>query len=570
MLVRHPLLAASMLLAACIPLGKRPPTTIPAPIIADGRVELPPTRADLPPLVLEGPWEVRDGRACVAGGAVRLLTAAGVIPFDDAHLCVTTDPVSIDGEATVAFPALGFLAQAGVRADGRRARVHLALGSRLRALDLGGRTLRADPYHYYLFLQYVDGQTIGIGRASLATPGGAATLLIDAQEPLLYLAGRLSAPGLDLDAAYGFSPAGRLGFVPARTLRAPAGPFHGHLLVGGAVPLAPYPITVRGEAILDLDADDDGFTVLDGDTGDLALAINGGVALGYQRHGFALALEVGEATLIYDGRGRGSVRLAGLAGDPFRGTPLEVFRTSGRTTLDAHYQGLDDFSIDIEARTQLLGFELHRTRFTLDPRGVRVAGRLALPAGMGQVDVAGGIDARGRFDLRGRADLVVAGLRLLDAEVAVGASGVAVRGLLDLPGMGRVAVSGHVRPDGDVALAGAGDLRPAGLRLAGARVAVSRQGARIDGRVHFLGTGFAVQGTAAAHGFSLGGQVTVHLLIFRGLTRLTIGNTGARAVVHGRACLGPSCVDVAGLDLDSRGRICPTFPIAGRKCIKVM
>jgi hypothetical protein len=555
-------IALAILVTACF---RARPLRVPAPVVDGDRLQIDALERGAPPLVLEGAWTLRGDRHCVDGGTVRLLTASGAIPFDDAHLCVTVSPVSIEGEATVAFPALGFLAAAGLDAEGRRARIRFATGAQLGELDLDGHRLRTHPRHYYLHLAYQEGFTASFGNASLATPGGAIEMVIAPQEPLVYVAGRLSLPGLELDGAFGFSPAGRL---RARPNRLPgAEEVSGHILAAASLPLPGLPVAVSGEILLDLDADDDGITLLDGDGADLALVASGAVSIGYDRGGTGLSIQVGDGALTYDAS-TGLLEVAGETGGVFDGTPLAPL-APGRGSLSGHFRSADDFALEITVEGAVLGYATQQVRIALDHTGIRAALRLTLPADLGGVDLHGELNAAG-FTLSGTADLTVAGLRLLAAEVSLGTAGVSVRGKLELPALGTIAVAGAIGADGAVGLEGTGELRPFGLHLANAHVAVSSTGATIAGQVTFLGSRFAMRGTAGGGHVSLTGSVKLVLLLFQGEAVLTIADTGARAMVSGRACIGLACIDLAGFDVDTAGNVCPIFPIIGKQCVKLL
>jgi hypothetical protein len=576
--------AAFVLFAAACGGSSRPPTKIPKPELDGQRLVIPSTGNGLADLVLEAVWEVRGDRYCVTDGAVKLLTATGSIPFDDASLCVTMDPVSIVGEAFVTFPAQGFLESVGVTVEGRRASLGLVLGSQLERLEIDGRSIVPNPYHYYIYVHYQDGLEVGIGNATIsASESVSATIVLAPQEPLFYVSGAMAAPffpaGIE-SAAFGFSPQGRFVFEPARELREGDRKWKpevvGHMLIAGSVPLTPHPITVSGELVVDVDADDDGRTIFEGDQRDFQLGINGGLAVGYSKAGFDFTFDFASGALVYDARpgAIGSIHFSvGDTGGLFAGTPLSVFEPqTTKGEVHGYFRDLDDFGIYATVETRPLGFAMSKTQISLDTTGIRARGELSLPADIGGVVVEGEINSDGSFALTGTGDLTIAGMNMVSAEVTLGSKGVSIAGKIDLPGVGKALVSGRVQPDGKFALSGTGDLRPAGLKLANAKVSVSPKGASISGRVSFAGTGFNVSGSVSPRKFSLSGKVSLNLVIFKGSASLTIDNrSGARAVVSGKACLpGGACMDLAGFDVDTRGRICPIWPVVGKKCLKIL
>ena len=509
--------AAALGATGCLIRPVRP--QVPRPVVTPGRVTLPPITPGQAPLILDGAWVTQGGRSCVNGGLIRIITAAGAIPLDDAHLCVTDAPLSIDGEATVGVPALGVLAGAGVHAERGHARVRLAIGRDLGQLDLGGHQVHAAPDHYYLFFDLARGLAVTIGNATLTGPGGSETIVVDGQGQLVYIAGQLRAPGLSIDGAFGFSLGGRLGLRPAVALHDGRGPVAtdatGQVLVAGSMPLADLPITVSGDLLLDVDANRDGRTVFDGDLRDLRVLGNGAVSLGYDKKGFGLALKVADCAVWFDGA-TGTVAAAGQGGDVFAGTPLAAL-SPHRSHFDAHYHGSDDFALHLSYQGQVLGQPTREVSLDLDPSGVHARMRIQLPAGMGAALVTGDILSSGSFALHGIADLTVAR-----------------------------------------------------LRLAGAQVGFTPRGISIDGRVNFLGTGFAVHGGVQGRHVSLRGSVALNLVVFRGEVALSLGDRGVTALARGRVCVGKACIPLAGMEIDGRGRVCPIFPVIGKQCIRIL
>lgn len=529
-------------------------------------------------LALEADWIAGPGGACVHGSTVTLSTPSGPLALERVEACVTLAPLSLVGEADVAFPGLGELERLGVETNAPRARIALGLGAtlapRLAAWTAGerGLPLAINPHLFYLIVDYQAGLEVSLGRVALSTPASGARVVIAPQEPMIYVAGSL--PGLIDDAGLGLSPAGRLTLTPPGPLFDGAAwrpmTFRGQLLAHGTVPLGALPLSVSGRLLLDLDADRDGHTALDDDPGDLAIAATGALRFGYDRAGFGFSIELGQASVAYDGA-RGLASFSGQAGGAlFAGTPLAALGLGGEALVHGYLRGRDDFEVVARLRrTSLAGMSLADLEVSLSPRGVAARGTLAL-AGLGSVVVSGAIDARGGVSLRGRGELRVAGFSLVDADVELSPRGAAIRGLVRLPGLGEARVEGRVSADGSFAFVGRGALRPAGLHLADARVLLDVRGAEIAGRVAFLGSQFEVRGSArAGAGFALTGRIALNLLVLRGTIELGLSPRGARALAEGRACLGPTCVPIAGLELDTAGRICPVFPVVGRQCIKI-
>ncbi len=216
----------------------------------------------------------------------------------------------------------------------------------------------------------------------------------------------------------------------------------------------------------------------------------------------------------------------------------------------------------------LAGFAMAKTTLRLGNSGVTVGGNVTVP-GIGKAMLEGAIHPDGKFDFRGKADVTVADFRMAAAEISIGNGGVSVAGTVDLPGLGKAKISGKVQPNGQFSLRGRANLKPAGLKLANASVTLTPKGAAISGSVGFAGANFNVAGQAKRRSFSLTGSLRLNTRVIKGRVALSINNRGAGASVNGRACIGRKCTDLPGLELDTRGRICPTFPVIGRKCIKV-
>jgi hypothetical protein len=493
---------------------------IPAPVFSAGRVTLPPIRPGLAPLVLDGAWATRaDGRTCVDGGLVQLLLGPGPIQLQDAHLCVTSAPLSIDGEATVGFPGMGVLAQAGVHGDLGHARIRLAVGRDLGTIDLGGHRIKTVPDHYYMFLDLANGLDLTLGKARLTGPGASETVVVDVQDPLIYMAGQLRGPGVSIDGAFGFSLGGNLGLRPAVALtdggRALGTDVTGQILVAGSMPVGDLPITISGDLLIDVDANRDGHTFFEGDPRDLRVLANGAVNLGYDKQGFGIELKLGDASVLADAQ-RGVVAIAGDGGGLLDGTPLAAL-SPARAHVDAFFRGPTDFAYHLTSETSILGQPTQQNRLTFDSHGVHMSTMLALPFGMGKVQVAGEVLANGKFALHGTAGMTIAGLHVAGARV---------------------------------------DFTPAGIAIAG--------------RVNFLGTGFDVHGGVRAGHVSMGGSVALNLAVFRGKIALSLHDTRVSALARGDACFIKACVPLGGMEIDAAGRVCPIFPIIGKKCIKIL
>ena len=388
--MRH--LASLLLLTGCVVPYGQPQTgsagrvaSIPQPTVSGRVLSIASIANGHAGLDIEADWEPRGDRYCIDGQDARMPTPSGAIELRQANLCVTTNPVSMVGEATVTMPALGFLERAGVRSDGRRASISFALGSQLGSIDVGGRAMKPHPDHYYMRLDYHDGLDVSIGNASVSAPGSSGTMIFAPQEPLLYLAGTMAAPFLPTeikDAAFGISPHGRLPYEPVRPLRDANGTIDarstGHLLIRGDVPISGYPAVVKGEVVWNVDTNGDGRTVFGGALRDFRYAANGTVVLGYNKAGFDFSFEVANGSLVYDAS-RGAIGhmyvSAGDSGGLFQGAPVAVFEPQGNQRFFwGYFRSLIDFSLHSSMACRVAGFAMSTTNVELNHGGIRANG----------------------------------------------------------------------------------------------------------------------------------------------------------------------------------------------------
>jgi hypothetical protein len=509
-------LALPLLLAGCVlPQALSPPVG-PSPRPVDRRLVLgdPPG----PTVTLEGDWRFDGAKYCTSGGDVLLHTPTGPIMLFEANFCATQRPASITGDARVPLPAIGFLASLGV--SGAAPRGRLSLGRDLRELQLGAHKLPADPARFYLMVDYEGRYDAALGSASLSTGDGPARMIVEPEGPAFYIGGDLGGllPGSWKGVAIGFSPAGALPWASEREIfdgtTAAVRKLSGHLLVQGAVPIGDFPLTATGRLVVDLDADDDGQLSLMGDAKDLGVAGDVMVRVGYQVAGFDVGLDLARASILYDG----SLYLAAtLPAAALAGTPLVAFQPASDLSLTGVYRSAKDFVLQARGDGRMLGFPLSAVELTLGSSGVGIKGRTDLP-GMGPVDLAGTMAANGSYSLTGRADLSAAGLPLRGAEVTLSPGGV-----------------------------------------------------RITALVNHLGLAFKVAGTIQPNGQrSLSGTVAMKAKVLTGRATVLLDGGAPRVSVAGKVCAGPACVDVPETEVDAAGNVCPSFPVVGRQCVKVL
>lgn len=568
-------LLALALTASCTRLSPGTRNTKYGPAAVEGRTLRVADKARLRgALVIEADWIVLGDRYCVEDSTMSIVTPAGNVDLFHADACVTTEPFSLIGQADVPFPALGYLADVGVDSDRPRAKIAMGLGHQLGAIEIAGEPMELDSKLFYLSAEYDAGLQARLGTVSLATPVSGARMVIAPQEPMIYIAASLG--GVTESMALGFSADGRLPFAPQLALyngtEFQQRRFYGHVMGRGMLPLHPYPFTINGNVLYDVDGNDDGRTVFHGDLDDLVVAADGTLSFGYGRAGFGISVELVDASATYDHRTKVASFAARDAGELFEGTPLEVIQLSNTDAiLRGTYRSVDDFYVTASLETTVMaGFSVTNTELVMGPDAVMAGGSVDI-AGLGTADMMGYVHANGALDLHGTANLTVAGFEMLGARVSLGNNGVHVAGQVALPGVGYAVVSGTIPPDGQFALTGTANLSPAGLSMVNTSVTITPQRAELAGSVGYLGTGFAVRGHAAHNGtFSLRGSINLDLEIVRGEVALSITEQAVGASILGEACIGPACVALGGMAINSAGEICPTFPVIGQKCLAIL
>ena len=157
-----------------------------------------------------------------------------------------------------------------------------------------------------------------------------------------------------------------------------------------------------------------------------------------------------------------------------------------------------------------------------------VKGWLQIP-GFGSIYVSGDVNADGSFEFTGEGDLSPAGYTLADASVTLNNYGLRIEGKLQLPaGIGNVNVEGEVTPT-SFSLTGIADLTLAGFTLPSASVTLSSNGVEVSGDVNIPASGgkLDMSGHIYTGGtFSLTGDGTIEQSGFRIVGSFTLSNTG--------------------------------------------
>ena len=290
----------------------------------------------------------------------------------------------------------------------------------------------------YLFINYDLGTKGNFGGIELASAFGLGwSLVVDPADPFLYA----SVRGLPVVNEFAF--AGSLhGNIPFSPNKRPSGWGSSSSLFGNVYlkadvdlsKLAGAPLSVNGDLVFDLDANDDGKvlggvgksisqviashfdkSVLGGAAAalftDFSVGINAEVRVGFEigKKGsskaedapFTLTVPVGAGTLIYDGPKAG-LFLRGGTVNPFEGTPLEPFAPVNSLDVDSYLiVPTSNFRVTLSGGYKVLGYKLSNWVITADNNGVRANGHMAALGA--SVNVTGTIKNNGDFLIKGRA-----------------------------------------------------------------------------------------------------------------------------------------------------------------------
>jgi hypothetical protein len=293
----------------------------------------------------------------------------------------------------------------------------------------------------YLYFQASVGLTASIGGlpdASVSELTNASVLVvIDPADPMVYLHAGLPIPTLT-ELAFAGSNNGYIPFTPAAMPTAPTDPILGNFYALATIDLSPkYPVSITGEVVVDLDANDDGTLAnITGDNiarffkgemsseevarnnplNDIRFGLNGSAELNFSKAGFDLALPVGSATLMYQ---PGMISFRGEMEDPFEGTVVrDVLGATTTYDIDGHIDwrsgDVDSWHVTLGASNLPLAAGLRASRVELDlsNQGLEAYARIDSVGGIGTAELRGAIYYNGDFSLRAYANLD------LDAKIA--------------------------------------------------------------------------------------------------------------------------------------------------------
>ncbi len=238
-------------------------------------------------------------------GTLLMETPLGHMAISDAAVDLVGDAASgahnqlVDmvGSANVSLPDMGVLEDIAID-DLVQAQVGFGYGRDLDHLDAPLVDERL-----YMYFDFDAGMSTSLGPIDFSIPQGAeATVVIDAADPSFYARGSVSGLGPlgDIpDVGFGVSATGLLPFEPAYTwgVEDEAEAFDAHIYLNGTIPLGRLPVSIDGEAVVDIDPDDDGETIIDDVDEQLRIGANADVIVNLDSGvGLTMDLKVGGAT----------------------------------------------------------------------------------------------------------------------------------------------------------------------------------------------------------------------------------------------------------------------------------
>jgi hypothetical protein len=408
----------------------------------------------------------------------------------------------------------------------------IGLGNQVRVLDSSAPVNNAVPY---LFARMSSGYEVSYGDVKVTTPQSfSGTFVIAPGDGTTYAA----VTGLPVvgDLAIAVSPSGYLPYTPKTRPDGAADPeILGHFYSRGQLSLskARIPAAVRGELVLDLDANDDGklvglnsTNIADGITGvinglktdprgtlmntasalvrDIAVGFNGGLDLELE----SITMALGEASAWYK---PGEIAFRANITNPFRNEPIlkdlwsgARFDVQGRMDFRA---GKRDWNFKATvASGRVFGFgtaggSLEAGNTVLGGGGIRAAVSLSGAAGLsGVASAAGTVAFHGEIKFNG--DFRLSGVAILAANLGSVVGGTAI-GTLELARQ-----SGVFTAKGTLVASLFADIKIAGVGAIGTLSFNLTAGP--DGRVRYSGSGslsvgghiFGIPAGSAFVGFS--------------------------------------------------------------------
>lgn len=326
---------------------------------------------------------------------------------------------------------------------------------------------------YLFFSSNVAGPSASFGdfNASIGTSNGM-TLTFDPADPSIFIKVNEFALGASLKGYIPFTPQERPALASAE--------IYGNLYGEASVDLGIYPFSLSGNAVIDLDANDDGSPLgltgnnvarlLDGRLAldfvrDVAIGVNGTLSVGFTKAGVDFSFDAIKGSAMYS---PGEFAFRGDQVNPFAGTPLApivasqtpfvffemegVFRGTGfSVSASAHNIPIAQTSYKATTVTVQVGTGLGTSLASLDADIVGLLGTI-------KAHVHGSVEVSGNFLLKGTVGAAVdVGIGIMGAglDVTLERSAGAVTLTIGLHGIFEISYDGlGIRGTADVTFSG--------------------------------------------------------------------------------------------------------------------
>ncbi len=384
-------------------------------------------------LQLTGTWKASGGKI-ISTGNVMMKTALG-----DIQVATSATPISISLEpdkwsgsatdtpgyesygvvrsvnwtgmpiSTTSGPFSQFSQKLGINVDVPGVSWGLNLGSNLGSLDAP-----LNPAVPYFYVSIGSGFSASYGGMEASLGGGnVMTVIADPTDPFLYVK--------VAEFAVAGSLKGQIPFVPEAQPDGVTDHIYGNIYGSGSFDLQGLPITVSGNVVIDLDANNDGVWVglsnrpwketlrnpisaASAIMNDIAFGANGSVGAGFEKGGFDLSIPLGNASVLYT---PGNFSFRGTSANPFAGTPLESIAPQSGFDFQGRISNWGrDWNITAKTyQSAFAGLSASDLTVNFGNTGATVSAHVTGLMGIGQLSINGWITSNGDFGLVGHASL---------------------------------------------------------------------------------------------------------------------------------------------------------------------
>jgi hypothetical protein len=467
-------------------------------------------------------------------GDVAIETPLGDWMLTDADLVVDLQRPMLAGTASVGLPTLGFLD--GMASARSRATVHIGFGGDAELL-VADRPFTPSPDKFYVAADLESDAVVSLGGVEMFRLEDGTSLLFEPTAPIIYADGATAtflgaaiglgglngfALSLDREACIPYTTKNKL--LDRRSGTAAQRSICGNLWIDGTIT---YEIVeALGEMLVDLDADDDGVSVFEGQPRDFAVV--GDTATAIALPGVPRALTLARTSYLYEGNvgsfGRFSISEAQGRDQLFAASPLAGVLPGADTSTSAVLDDAGQWVQFHNRQSTIGGWPVGDVVADVVVNGSTatfgVTGRLGLPSNT--VTVTGTVATDGAFRFTAHQDLALFGLASQDAEIILTNNGVIVSGEAQVRGpqvrvdamvttrrdAGSIGAAQAVGPN-NFALTGKATIKLHGQTLADGAFYATASQLRVKGTAKYAGAKFKLDGKITPTNFALGADLDV-------------------------------------------------------------